>query len=136
MWPRARGSLAFPRRRWLPRWRSSGWDPPRISLGERADGDTPTSLASITSSGVTFDTETGHADSDRPTKYVFKNGEGESTGATYDPPTRELFMKHDVKIDWKAATPESKELHIEAPSLYYHEASQQIDLVPNGRLTR
>ena len=108
----------------------------RISLGEREDSDTPTSLAVITTSGVTFDSETGHADTDRPTKYVFKNGDGESRGATYDPPSRELFMKNDVKIDWKAATPESKELHIEAPSLYYHEASQQIDMVPNGKLTR
>ena len=81
----------------------------RISLGEREDSDTPTSLAVITTSGVTFDSETGHADTDRPTKYVFKNGEGESRGATYDPPSRELFMKNDVKIDWKAATPESKE---------------------------
>jgi lipopolysaccharide export system protein LptC len=108
----------------------------RISLGEREDSDTPTSLAVITTSGVTFDSETGHADTDRPTKYVFKNGDGESRGATYDPPSRELFMKNDVKIDWKAATPESKDLHIEAPSLYYHEASQQIDMVPNGRLTR
>ena len=108
----------------------------RISLGEREDSDTPTSLAVITTSGVTFDSETGHADTDRPTKYVFKNGDGESRGATYDPPSRELFMKNDVKIDWKAATPESKELHIEAPSLYYHEATQQIDMVPNGKLTR
>jgi len=108
----------------------------RISLGERADSDTPTSLAEITTSGVTFDTESGHADTERPTKYIFKNGEGESTGATYDPPTRELFMKHDVKIDWKPATPEGKELHIEAPSLYYHESSQQIDMAPNGKLTR
>src|ERR1039458_2529014 len=47
-----------------------------------------------------------------------------------------FFMKNDVKIDWKAATPESKELHIEAPRLYYHEASQQIDMAPNGKLTR
>lgn len=108
----------------------------RISLGEREDSDTPASLVEITTSGVTFDSETGHADTDRPTRYVFKNGGGESTGATYDPPSRELFMKHDVKIDWKAATPESKELHIEAPSLYYHESSQQIDLLPNGKLTR
>jgi len=108
----------------------------RISLGERADSDTPTSLAEITTSGVTFDTETGHADTERPTKYVFKNGEGESTGATYDPPSRELFMKHDVKIDWKPATPEGKELHIEAPSLYYHESLQQIDMAPNGKLMR
>jgi lipopolysaccharide export system protein LptA len=108
----------------------------RISLGERADSETPASLAEITTSGVTFDTETGHADTERPAKYVFKNGTGESRGATYDPPTRELFMKNEVKIDWKAATPESKELHIEAPSLYYHEASQQIDMVPNGKLTR
>jgi lipopolysaccharide export system protein LptA len=108
----------------------------RISLGLRDEDETPTSLVEITSSGVTFDSETGHADTDRPTKFVFKNGDGESSGATYDPPTRELFMKNDVKIDWKAATPESKELHIEAPSLYYHEASQQIDMVPNGKLTR
>jgi lipopolysaccharide export system protein LptA len=108
----------------------------RITLGMRDNDETPTSLAAITTSGVTFDSETGHADTDRPTKYVFKNGEGESTGATYDPPSRELFMKHDVKIDWKAATPESKELLIEAPSLYYHEASQQIDMAPSGKLTR
>jgi lipopolysaccharide export system protein LptA len=108
----------------------------RISLGLWGGDEAPTSLAEITTSGVTFDTETGHADTDRPAKYVFKNGQGESTGATYDPPSRELFMKHDVKIDWKAATPESKELHIEAPSLYYHENSQQIDLAPNGKLTR
>src|ERR1035438_5508896 len=32
-----------------------------ISLGERADSETPASLAEITTSGVTFDTETGHA---------------------------------------------------------------------------
>jgi len=108
----------------------------RISLGERDADETPTSLATIITSGVTFDSETGHADTDRPTKYLFKNGDGESNGATYDPPSRELLMKRDVKIDWKPATPEGKELHIEAPSLYYHENTQQIDLVPTGKLTR
>src|ERR1039458_1935398 len=40
----------------------------RISLGERADSETPASLAEITSSGVTFDTETGHADDRKSTR--------------------------------------------------------------------
>ena len=105
-----------------------------IALGERSDPDAPASLVSIKSSGVTFDTLTGHADTDRPTTFVFKNGEGRATGATYDPPTRELFMKNDVKIDWQGKSPNAKPLHIEAPTLAYHEASKEIDLLPTGRL--
>lgn len=105
-----------------------------IHLGERADKDASSSLVSIRSSGVTFDTLTGHADTDKPTSFEFKNGDGQSTGAIYDPPTRELFMKNEAKIDWRGSTPNAKPMHIEAPSLYYHESSKQIDLVPSGRM--
>lgn len=107
-----------------------------ITLGEPSEGQAPLNLISITSSGVTYDTNTGKADTDRPAKFEFKNGEGTSTGATYDPPTKELFMKNNVVVDWKAATPHAKPLHIEAPSLHYLEATSEIDLVPTGRMTR
>jgi hypothetical protein len=61
---------------------------------------------------------------------------GESNGATYDPPTKELLMKHDVKVDWQPASPNAKPLHIEAPSLRYLESAAEIDLLPTGRMTR
>jgi len=108
----------------------------KIGLGVKGGDDEPSSLVSIGTSGATFDIESGHADTDKPTKFVFKNGEGTATGATYDPPTRELFMKNDVKIDWEPATPNAKPMHIEAPSLAYHESTKEIDLLPTGRMTR
>jgi lipopolysaccharide export system protein LptA len=107
-----------------------------ITLGEPSEGEAPPTLVSIKSSGVTFDTETGHADSDRPTTFDFKNGEGHSNGAVYDPPTKELLMKHDVVVDWHPAGPHAIPLHIEAPSLQYHETTAQIDLAPTGKMTR
>jgi lipopolysaccharide export system protein LptA len=86
--------------------------------------------------GASFDTNTGHADSDGHCTFDFKNGKGESNGATYDPPTKELLMKNDVKVDWQAASPNAKPLHIEAPSLRYLESAAEIDLLPTGRMTR
>jgi lipopolysaccharide export system protein LptA len=107
-----------------------------ITLGEPSDGQAPSSLISIKSSGVTFDTDSGKADTERRATFLFKNGEGQSTGATYDPPSKELLMKNDVVVDWQPATPHSKPMHIEAPSLQYHESSAEIDLIPTGRMTR
>jgi lipopolysaccharide export system protein LptA len=110
--------------------------PVEITLGEPTEGEAPPNLISITSSGVTFDTNTGKADSERHTTFHFKNGEGEATGATYDPTTKEVLMKNDVKVDWNAATPHAKPLHIEAPTLRYEEGPGVIDLIPTGRMTR
>jgi lipopolysaccharide export system protein LptA len=107
-----------------------------ITLGEPSEGQPPPSLISIQSSGVTFDTNSGKADTERYTTFLFKNGEGHSTGATYDPPSKDLFMKNDVVVDWKPATPHAKPLHIEAPSLHYLESTAEIDLIPTGRMTR
>jgi len=113
-----------------------GEGPVQITLGEPTDGEAPPNLVSIASSGVTFDTNTGKADTERYTKFHFKNGEGESTGATYDPTTKEVFMKNNVTVDWQAATPHAKPLHIQAPSLRYEENNAVIDLIPTGRMTR
>jgi lipopolysaccharide export system protein LptA len=107
-----------------------------ITLGEPAEGEPPPNLIGIHSSGVTFDTQTGKADTENVAKFHFKNGEGQSRGATYDPPSKQLFMKNDVVVDWKAASPHAKPLHIVAPSLYYMESASEIDLIPNGRMTR
>jgi len=108
----------------------------RITLGEPVEGEPPPNLIGITCTGVTFDTNTGHADTDGHCSFEFKNGHGESTGATYDPPTRVLEMKHDVVVDWQAASPRAKPLHIEAPSLQYTESAAEIDLLPTGRMSR
>jgi lipopolysaccharide export system protein LptA len=45
-------------------------------------------------------------------------------------------MKRDVVVDWKPVGPHAKPLHIEAPSLQYHEALAQIDMAPSGHMTR
>jgi lipopolysaccharide export system protein LptA len=107
-----------------------------ITLGEPAEGEAPPNLIAINCAGAAFDTNSGHAESDGHCTFDFKNGQGESNGATYDPPTKTLLMKKDVVVDWKAATPNAKPLHIEAPSLQYLETAGEIDLIPTGRMTR
>jgi len=90
---------------------------------------------SIKSSGVTYDTN-GRAETDRASAFKFEHGDGTATGAIYDPATRQLFMKSDVKIDWKPIGPHAKLMKIEGGSLEYHEAESEILLKPWGRLTR
>ena len=93
-------------------------------------------LVSIQSSGVTFDTTTGKAQTDRPSSFVFENGDGRATGAFYDPNTHQLLMKSDVEVDWKPIGPHAKLMKIEAGSLEYSESENQILLKPWGRMTR
>src|SRR5580698_600643 len=45
--------------------------PVQITLGEPTEGEAPPNLISITSSGVTFDTKSGKADTERYTKFHF-----------------------------------------------------------------
>jgi lipopolysaccharide export system protein LptA len=91
---------------------------------------------SIKSSGVRFDTETGQAETDRPSVFAFENGSGSATGAFYDPASRVLTLKNDVKLDWKPVGPRAKPMKIEAATLYYREAESEIWLKPWGRMTR
>src|SRR5436305_3952496 len=90
----------------------------------------------IKSSGVSFDTSSGEANTDRPSSFAFENGTGSSTGAFYDPATRVLNLKQDVKLDWKPVGPHAKPMKIEAGALYYRETESEIWLKPWGRLTR
>jgi lipopolysaccharide export system protein LptA len=107
-----------------------------ITLRVPKEGPPTRTPVSIQSSGVNFDSETYRATTDRPSTFIFQNGGGHSTGATYDPNTHELQMTSDVEVDWNPPGPNAKPIKIETQRLSYHEAASQIWLNPWGRLTR
>jgi len=107
-----------------------------ITLSVPADGEPKSNLVSIHSSGVNFDTNTGRSDTERPSTFTFRNGDGKSTGAFYDPATHELVMKKDVEVHWHVPGSSAPPMKIESTALTYHEATSEIWLKPWGRLTR
>jgi lipopolysaccharide export system protein LptA len=101
------------------------------------EGEEPNSkLVTIHSSGVTYDTNTGKAQTDREATFTFRNGNGKAEGAAYDPNTHELRMFKNVQMDWYPPGPNAKPMKIEATSLYYHEATEEVWLKPWGKMTR
>jgi len=107
-----------------------------ITLAEPVDGEPKPDLVAIHSSGVTFDTNGGKAETDHPCLFTFRNGDGKSSGGYYDPTTHELLMKKDVEVDWHPAGPNAKPMKIEATTLTYLENNAEIWLKPWGKLTR
>jgi lipopolysaccharide export system protein LptA len=109
-----------------------------ITVGLPVDGPPPPDHLPtiIKTSGVSFDSNTNRADTDRPSTFVFAKGEGKATGATYDPNEHTLQMKHAVEIIWKPPKPGAKPMKIESDGLSYHEAKAEIWLTPWGRMTR
>jgi lipopolysaccharide export system protein LptA len=107
-----------------------------ITLRVPKEGPPKRTLVSIKSSGVNFDSDTFRATTDRPSTFLFQNGDGCSTGATYDPTTHELNLNSDVEVHWNPPGPNAKPIKIETQHLSYHEAASQIWLNPWGRLTR
>jgi len=93
-------------------------------------------LTSIKSSGVTFESKTGKASTDRPTSFRFSSGDGTCTGAEYDPTTRELHLRKDVSLNMRGSDPKAKPLHVETPDLVYKEASAAVWLTPSAKMTR
>jgi lipopolysaccharide export system protein LptA len=108
----------------------------QITLAIPEKGEPKHTPISIKSSGVTFDTSTGQADTDRPCDFVFEHGTGQATGASYDPTTHDLHLKHAVTLDWKPVGPHAKPMKIEAATLYYKELSSEIWIKEWGKLTR
>jgi len=106
-----------------------------LPVAPPAAGEPRRTPISIKSSGVTYDTD-GRAQTDRPSSFAFEHGDGTATGASYDPTTHQLFMKNDVKVDWKPIGPHAKLMKIEGGSLEYREGESEILLQPWGRLTR
>ena len=107
-----------------------------ITLAVPNEGQPKHTLVSIHSSGVTFDSNTGKAVTDRPATFKFENGDGKAVGASYDPSTRELFLNSQAELHWYPPGPHAKPMKIEAAQVIYRENLSGIWLAPWARLTR
>src|SRR6266851_7161322 len=92
-----------------------------ITLAVPVDGKPAHKLVSIRTSGVTFESKTGKASTERPANFAFENGEGKAIGASYDPASKELHLLKQVQLDWKAPRPGAKPMKIETAELTYKE---------------
>jgi len=107
-----------------------------ITLAVPNEGQPKHTLVSIHSSGVTFDSGTGKANTDRPATFKFENGDGSAVGASYDPSTRELILNSQAELHWDPPGPNAKPMKIEAGQVIYRENLAGIWLLPWSRLTR
>ena len=107
-----------------------------ITLAVPNEGQPKHTLVSIHTSGVTFDSGTGKAITDRAATFKFENGNGNAVGASYDPSTRELFLNSKCELHWFPPGPHAKPMKIEAGSVVYRENLAGIWLTPWARLTR
>ena len=107
-----------------------------ITLNLPMQGEPKHTPISVRSSGITVNTITGRAETDRPTTFTFERGSGSAIGAFYDPPSKELRLKSAVLVNWTPEGPNAKPLKIEASALAYHESLNEVDLTPWGKLTR
>ncbi len=107
-----------------------------ITLAVPAQGTVPAGrLVSIRSSGVTFDTGSGKATTDKPADFVFENGDGRCVGASYDPAAKELLMYSQVQLNWRSQGPKPRSMKIETERLSYKESMAAVILFPWARLT-
>ncbi|MEO7143434.1 MAG: LPS export ABC transporter periplasmic protein LptC, partial [Bryobacteraceae bacterium] len=107
-----------------------------ITMGVPADQPPNGRLLKIKSSGVTFETKTGKASTDRMAAFTFQKGDGTAVGAEYDPNTGELHMKSQVELHWKGKTPDTKPMTIESGEAVYKEREAKVYLMPWSRLRR
>lgn len=107
-----------------------------ITMGLPAQGPAQGRLVLVRSSGVTFESRTGRASTERLAAFSFDQGQGQAVGASYDPGTRELHMKSQAELGWRGRGPASKPMKLEAGELIYKERDALVLLSPWARLTR
>lgn len=90
----------------------------------------------VHTSGVTFDSDTGKARTDRLTSFEFDQGGGTAMGSDYDPQTQELHLRSQVSLDWRGKTPDSEPMHIESGEAFYREKESKVILIPWSKMTR
>ncbi|HLX43503.1 MAG TPA: LPS export ABC transporter periplasmic protein LptC [Bryobacteraceae bacterium] len=108
----------------------------QIDLNIPVEGPPHGHQVKIHTSGVTFESETGRATTERKTAFQFDQGGGTSMGADYDPQIRELHMHSQVSLDWRGKTPDSAPMHIESGEAYYKEKESKVLLLPWSKLKR
>ncbi len=107
-----------------------------ITMGVSGDDAPPGRLLSIRSSGVTFENKSGRADTDRHATFALDLGEGEADGATYDPQSRELRLKRNVKLIWRGRDRRAAPMYVETGELIYRETDDKVYLMPWTRFRR
>lgn len=107
-----------------------------ITLAVPSDESPRGRLLMIRSSGVTFESTTGKARTDRPASFTFDTAEGQAVGANYDPTTRELELNSEVRLTWRGSGPKPKTMRVEAGHLLYKEQESKVFLLPWSRLVR
>src|SRR5579862_8997849 len=113
----------------------------QITMGVPVDGPVHGRVVGIKSSGITFQSDSGKAATDRRAWFDFGSdgkieGGGTAVGAEYDPQTRELHLKSAVSLDWRGKTADFVPMHIEAGEAYYKERESRVWLMPWSKLTR
>jgi lipopolysaccharide export system protein LptA len=93
-------------------------------------------LVQVETSGVTYETKDGKADTDQPATFQFSQGGGKAVGAAYDPTTGELKLKNAVVLDLLSRTAGAPAMHVEAGNLLYKEKEEKIFLSPWSKLQR
>jgi lipopolysaccharide export system protein LptA len=107
-----------------------------ITMGVPVDKPPHGRILKIHGSGVHFSSDDGKATTDRHVTFEFDQGGGSSTGAEYDPNTRELHLLHDVSLDWRGKSPKSPVMHGEAGEAVYKERESKVFLFPWSKMTR
>ncbi len=93
-------------------------------------------LMVIKSSGVSVESKTGKATTDRLATFQFDRGGGQAVGADYDPNTRELNLHNQVSMTWRGSDPGTIPMKIEAAQVNYNERNAKVYLTPWSKLTR
>ena len=93
-------------------------------------------LMKIKSSGITFETKTGKATTDRAVSFEFDRGEGKAVGAAYDPQTHELHLQKEIELIWRGTDKTAIPMKVEAGELTYKEQESRVYLDGWSKLTR
>lgn len=107
-----------------------------ITTGEPVSGKPSSRLVSIRTSGLTYDSKTNTASTDRAATFRFSQGEGRSVGVRYDPASREMVMRSEAEVTWKGNGPRSQPMRVEAGEMQYKERDSVILLNQWSRLSR
>ncbi len=103
---------------------------------DAANKDVAAKHVQVQTTGVSYDTKTGKASTEKSATFTFPSGSGKAIGADYDPTTRVLHMKSAVALDWVGNGPAENKMHIETSDLVYKELEQKIYLTPWAKLQR
>lgn len=107
-----------------------------LGLPTGADPVEESRYTHITTSGATFNTETGEVWTDQEVSYAFDGGRGSSVGARYDSMNRRFTMYREAVVERFATSPTGDRTVIRAGQLEYFESQEQVKLTGGCSLER